>query len=47
MLYTGERCPSSAGEPGELARLMAGEELVAVARRESEGWAPVVVLGTP
>jgi tRNA pseudouridine55 synthase len=43
----GRMVPESAGEPGELARLMAGEELVAVARRESEGWAPVVVLGTP
>jgi tRNA pseudouridine55 synthase len=43
----GRTVPESAGEPGELARLMAGEELVAVARRESEGWAPVVVLGTP
>ena len=43
----GRTVPDSAGEPGELARLMAGEELVAVARRESEGWAPVVVLGTP
>jgi tRNA pseudouridine55 synthase len=43
----GRMVPDGAGEPGELARLMAGEELVAVARRESEGWAPVVVLGTP
>jgi tRNA pseudouridine55 synthase len=43
----GRMVPESAGEPGELARLMAGEELVAVARRESEGWAPVVVLGAP
>jgi len=43
----GRTVPESAGEPGELARLMAGEELVAVARRESAGWAPVVVLGTP
>jgi tRNA pseudouridine55 synthase len=43
----GRTVPEGDGEPGELARLMAGEELVAVARRESEGWAPVVVLGTP
>lgn len=43
----GRTVPEGGGEPGELARLMAGEELVAVARRESEGWAPVVVLGTP
>ena len=43
----GRTVPEDAGEPGELARLMAGEELVAVARRESEGWAPVVVLGAP
>ena len=43
----GRTVPESVGASGELARLMAGEELVAVARRESEGWQPVVVLGTP
>jgi tRNA pseudouridine55 synthase len=43
----GRMVPEGAGEPGELARLMAGEELVAVARRDTEGWQPVVVLGTP
>jgi tRNA pseudouridine55 synthase len=43
----GRTVPEGAGEPGELARLMAGEELVAVARREAGGWQPVVVLGTP
>lgn len=43
----GRPVPEDAGAPGALARLMAGEELVAVARRESEGWQPVVVLGTP
>ena len=43
----GRAVPESAGEPGELARLMAGEELVAVARRERKGGQPVVVLGTP
>jgi tRNA pseudouridine55 synthase len=42
----GRRVAASAGSPGELARLMAGEELVAVGRREPEGWQPVVVLGT-
>jgi tRNA pseudouridine55 synthase len=43
----GRTVPEPVGEPGELARLMAGEELVAVARRDSDGWQPVVVLGTP
>ncbi|HKU60802.1 MAG TPA: tRNA pseudouridine(55) synthase TruB [Gemmatimonadales bacterium] len=43
----GRTVPEAAGEPGALARLMAGEELVAVARREPVGWQPVVVLGTP
>jgi tRNA pseudouridine55 synthase len=42
----GRRVAVAAGSPGELARLMAGEELVAIARREPEGWQPVVVLGT-
>jgi len=42
----GRRVAEASGRPGELARLMAGEELVAIARREAEGWQPVVVLGT-
>ena len=42
----GRRVAASAGSPGELARLMAGEELVAIGRREPEGWQPLVVLGT-
>ena len=42
----GRRVPDEAGEPGDLARLMAGDELVAVGRREQDGWQPVVVLGT-
>jgi tRNA pseudouridine55 synthase len=36
-----------AGGGADLVRLMAGEELVAVARRGPTGWQPVVVLGTP
>jgi tRNA pseudouridine55 synthase len=43
----GRLVPEAAGDGGELARLMAGDELVAVARRDAEGWQPVVVLGTP
>jgi tRNA pseudouridine55 synthase len=42
----GRRVPDEDGPVGELARLMAGDELVAVGRREPEGWQPVVVLGT-
>jgi tRNA pseudouridine55 synthase len=42
----GRRVPDDGGRTGELARLMAGDELVAVGRREPEGWQPVVVLGT-
>jgi tRNA pseudouridine55 synthase len=42
----GRRVPGGEGVPGELGRLMAGDELVAVARREPDGWQPVVVLGT-
>jgi tRNA pseudouridine55 synthase len=42
----GRRVPDESGEPGGLARLMAGDELVAVGRREPDGWQPVVVLGT-
>jgi tRNA pseudouridine55 synthase len=42
----GRRVTEGSGEPGELARLMAGDELVAVGRREPDGWQPVVVLGT-
>jgi tRNA pseudouridine55 synthase len=42
----GRTVPDGLGQAGELARLMAGDELVAVARRVEEGWQPVVVLGT-
>jgi tRNA pseudouridine55 synthase len=42
----GRRVPADGSEAGDLARLMAGDELVAVGRREPEGWQPVVVLGT-
>jgi tRNA pseudouridine55 synthase len=42
----GRRVPDGPGEPGELARLMTGGELVAVGRRETDGWQPLVVLGT-
>jgi tRNA pseudouridine55 synthase len=42
----GRRVPGGSGQPGELVRLMAGEELVAVGRCEPDGWQPVVVLGT-
>jgi tRNA pseudouridine55 synthase len=42
----GRRVPDGPAQPGQLARLMAGDELVAVARHEADGWQPVVVLGT-
>jgi tRNA pseudouridine55 synthase len=42
----GRRVSEPSGRPGDLARLMADEELVAIGRREPEGWQPVVVLGT-
>jgi hypothetical protein len=42
----GRRGSEPSGRPGDLARLMADEELVAIGRREPEGWQPVVVLGT-
>jgi tRNA pseudouridine55 synthase len=42
----GRRVADDGSQAGELARLMAGDELVAVGRREAEGWQPVVVLGT-
>ena len=42
----GRQVPDAVHQSGELARLMAGDELVAVGRRVPEGWQPVVVLGT-